>query len=65
MVVSEVMLLDGPMRGLIADRSGERAIAERAWAAGMVALAESGRALAAAGQTSLDEIGRVLEGLDG
>ncbi len=65
MVVSEVMLLDGPMRGLIADRAGERAIAERAWAGGMVALAESGRALAAAGQTSLDEIGRVLEGLDG
>ena len=65
MVVSEVMLLDGTLRGLIADRAGERAIAAHARADGMTTLAESGRALAAAGLTSLDEIGRVLEGLDG
>lgn len=65
MVVSEVMRLDGVLRGLIADRAGERAIAAHARAEGMVPLAESGRALAAAGLTSLDEVGRVLEGLDG
>lgn len=63
MVVSEVMLLDGPLRGMIADRAGERAIAAHAQAGGMVPLAENGRHLAATGRTSLDEIGRVLEGL--
>ncbi|MBE7244191.1 MAG: type II/IV secretion system protein, partial [Actinomycetospora chiangmaiensis] len=63
MVVSEVMLLDGTLRGMIADRAGERAIAERARTGGMVPLSQSGRALAGTGQTSLDEVGRVLEGL--
>jgi general secretion pathway protein E len=63
MVVSEAMLLDGPLRGMIAERAGEQAIAERARQSGMVTLAESGRALAATGQTSLDEVGRVLEAL--
>ncbi len=62
-VVSEVMLLDGELRGMIAERAGERAIAARARAGGMVPLAESGRLLAAGGRTSLDEVGRVLEGL--
>ncbi len=62
-VVSEVMLLDGELRGMIAECAGERAIAARARAGGMVPLAESGRLLAAGGRTSLDEVGRVLEGL--
>ncbi len=48
---------------MIADRAGERAIAAHARAGGMVPLAESGRRLAATGRTSLDEVGRVLEGL--
>ncbi len=63
MVVSEVMLLDGEVRGMIADRAGEQAIADRARAGGMTSLSESGRALAIAGRTSLDEVGRVLEGI--
>lgn len=63
MVASEVMLLDGALRGMIADRAGERAIADRARAEGMVLLSESGRALVLSGRTSLDEVGRVLEGL--
>jgi general secretion pathway protein E len=63
MVVSEVMLLDGDLRGMIAERAGERALAAHARAGGMTSLAQSGRALAMAGRTSLDEVGRVLEGI--
>ncbi|UYW26385.1 ATPase, T2SS/T4P/T4SS family [Methylorubrum extorquens] len=62
MVVSEIMPLDADLRGLIADGAGEQAIAARARAAGMVSLVETGRARVIAGDTTLDEIGRVLEG---
>ncbi|KQQ25367.1 general secretion pathway protein GspE [Methylobacterium sp. Leaf123] len=62
MVVSEIMPLDAALRGLIADGAGEQAIAAKARAAGMVSLVETGRARVLAGDTTLDEIGRVLEG---
>ncbi|GJD81198.1 GspE/PulE family protein [Methylobacterium gregans] len=62
MVVSEIMPLDGTLRGLIADRAGEASIAAAAREAGMASLAETGRARVLAGDTTLDEIGRVLEG---
>ena len=62
MVVSEIMPLDAGLRGLIADRRGETAIAEAARAAGMATLAETGRARVLSGDTTLDEVGRVLEG---
>jgi general secretion pathway protein E len=56
------MPLDADLRGLIADVAGEQAIAASARAAGMVSLVETGRARVIAGDTTLDEIGRVLEG---
>ncbi len=62
MVVSEIMPLDGDLRGLIASGAGESAIAAKARAAGMASLVESGRARVIAGDTTLDEIARVLEG---
>lgn len=62
MVVSEIMPLDGTLRGLIADRAGEAAIAGAAREAGMASLAETGRARVLSGDTTLDEVGRVLEG---
>ncbi|WP_407529125.1 GspE/PulE family protein [Methylobacterium oryzisoli] len=62
MVVSEIMPLDAGLRGLIADRAGEAAIAAAAAGAGMASLAETGRARVLSGDTTLDEVGRVLEG---
>ncbi|GJD43661.1 Type II secretion system protein E [Methylobacterium cerastii] len=62
MVVSEIMPLDGRLRGLITASAGEQAIAAAAHEAGMASLAETGRARVIAGETTLDEIGRVLEG---
>ena len=62
MVVSEIMPLDGTLRGLIADRAGEAAIAAAAREAGMASLAETARARVLVGDTTLDEVGRVLEG---
>jgi general secretion pathway protein E len=63
MVVSEIMPLDGALRTLIADGAGEAAIAAAARAAGMASLAETARDRVLAGDTTLDEVGRVLEGL--
>jgi general secretion pathway protein E len=62
MVVSEIMPLDPTLRALIAEGAGEGAIAKSARAAGMDSLVESGRARVIAGDTTLDEVGRVLEG---
>lgn len=62
MVASEIMTLDGELRGLIAARADEQALAARAGSAGMTTLADSARARVLDGDTTLDEVGRVLEG---
>ena len=62
MVVSEIMPLDPALRSLIAEGAGEGAIAKNAREAGMASLVECGRARVIAGDTTLDEVGRVLEG---
>ncbi|KQT59706.1 general secretion pathway protein GspE [Methylobacterium sp. Leaf456] len=62
MVVSEIMPLDPTLRSLIADGAGEAAITKSAREAGMASLVECGRARVIAGDTTLDEVGRVLEG---
>ncbi len=62
MVASEIMTLDGELRGLIADRADEQTLTARARAAGMTTLADSARARVLDGETTLDEVGRVLEG---
>jgi general secretion pathway protein E len=62
MVVSEIMTLDGPLRGLIAGRADEQTLTAQARAAGMTGLGDSARARVLSGDTTLDEVGRVLEG---
>ncbi|SEO84753.1 general secretion pathway protein E [Methylobacterium sp. ap11] len=62
MVASEIMTLDGELRGLIAHRADEQTLTARARAAGMTTLADSARARVLDGDTTLDEVGRVLEG---
>ena len=62
MVASEIMTLDGELRGLIAHRADEQTLAARARTAGMTGLADSARARVLDGETTLDEVGRVLEG---
>ncbi|MBY0296800.1 MAG: GspE/PulE family protein [Methylobacterium sp.] len=62
MVVSEIMTLDGPLRGLIAGRADEQTLTAQARAAGMTGLGASARARVLSGDTTLDEVGRVLEG---
>ncbi|AWB20464.1 type II/IV secretion system protein [Methylobacterium currus] len=62
MVASEIMTLDGELRGLIANRADEQTLTARARAAGMTTLADSARARVLDGGTTLDEVGRVLEG---
>ncbi|SFH07581.1 GspE/PulE family protein [Methylobacterium gossipiicola] len=62
-VVSEVMPLDTELRALICDGADEQTLTARARAAGMATLAETARAKVLAGETTLDEIGRVFEGL--
>jgi general secretion pathway protein E len=61
-VVSEVMPLDGELRALICAGADEQTLTARARAAGMATLAETARAKVLAGETTLDEIGRVFEG---
>ncbi len=62
MVASEIMTLDGELRGLIATRADEQTLTDRARKAGMTTLADSARARVLDGDTTLDEVGRVLEG---
>ncbi|PIK70733.1 general secretion pathway protein GspE, partial [Methylobacterium frigidaeris] len=62
MVASEIMTLDGDLRGLIANRADEQTLTARARHAGMTGLADSARARVLDGDTTLDEVGRVLEG---
>jgi general secretion pathway protein E len=62
MVVSEIMTLDEGLRGLIAGRADEQTLTAWARAAGMSGLGQSARARVLAGDTTLDEVGRVLEG---
>ncbi|KQP29667.1 general secretion pathway protein GspE [Methylobacterium sp. Leaf104] len=62
-VVSEVMTLDAELRALICAGADEGALTARARASGMATLAETARAKVLAGETTLDEIGRVFEGL--
>ena len=62
-VVSEVMPLDAELRALICAGADEQTLTAQARAAGMATLAETARAKVLAGETTLDEIGRVFEGL--
>ena len=61
-VVSEVMPLDAELRALICAGADEQTLTARARASGMATLAETARAKVLAGETTLDEIGRVFEG---
>ena len=63
MVVSEIMVLDAGLRSLIAEGADEGRLTQAARAGGMASLAETARARVIAGDTTLDEIGRVFEGL--
>ncbi|KQP34635.1 general secretion pathway protein GspE [Methylobacterium sp. Leaf102] len=63
MVVSEIMTLDTPLRTLIAEGADEQRLVAQARASGMATLAETARARVMSGETTLDEIGRVFEGL--
>ncbi|MBX9698655.1 MAG: GspE/PulE family protein, partial [Thermoleophilia bacterium] len=62
-VVSEVMPLNAELRALICAGTDEQTLTVRARASGMATLAETARAKVLAGETTLDEIGRVFEGL--
>ncbi|WP_132251236.1 GspE/PulE family protein [Methylobacterium segetis] len=63
MVVSEIMRVDASLRALISEGMDEQSLGRQARAAGMVSLAETARARVVDGDTTLDEIGRVFEGL--
>ncbi|MGY2050989.1 GspE/PulE family protein [Methylobacterium sp. JK268] len=63
MVVSEIMSLDPTLRGLVAERADEQALTRAARQAGLVSLAENACARVMDGSTTLDEVGRVFEGL--
>ncbi|GEP03103.1 GspE/PulE family protein [Methylobacterium oxalidis] len=63
MVVSEIMPLDATLRGLISEGADERTLEGRAREAGMASLADTARARVLSGDTTLDEVGRVFEGL--
>ncbi|MEA1832130.1 GspE/PulE family protein [Methylobacterium durans] len=63
MVVSEIMPLDAELRGLISAGADAQALTARARAAGMATLEETARARVISGDTTLDEVGRVFEGL--
>jgi general secretion pathway protein E len=63
MVVSEIMVLDAGLRALIAEGADEGRLTRAAREGGMASLAETARARVIAGDTTLDEIGRVFEGL--
>ncbi|MCJ2048000.1 GspE/PulE family protein [Methylobacterium sp. J-078] len=62
-VVSEVMPLDADLRALICAGADEQTLTAQARASGMATLAETARAKVLAGETTLEEIGRVFEGL--
>jgi general secretion pathway protein E len=58
--VYEILTIDEPLRALIVERASPERIQRTAIAAGMSTLVESGLALAARGETSLDEVIRML-----
>jgi general secretion pathway protein E len=62
--VFELLVLDAELRELVTRRATAGEIKACAQAKGMVTLKEAGETLARAGQTTMEELARVIEGID-
>ncbi len=62
--VFELLVVDGPLRGLIVARAGSLDLKAAAQRYGMITLREAGTALVAQGLTTAEEVGRVIETIE-
>ena len=62
-VIHEILPVDNAIRTLVLKRASDGEIEERARASGMLTLGECGRAKAAAGETTIEEVARVTASL--